>query len=337
MAEYLDKAGLKVALSKLKDYVDSKAASSSSYTYTINVTTSDGTSTSGWKVLVGGNIYYTKQTYNCDSNGQIQITIAADGNAPAYIKGYDVNGYTTPTAITATEWDKKDITFNLVYEKLPIGVYLAIGDQEGNITNFIEPDSVTGEEESAMGVYIGTSDCQFVMCGYSPAVRYVYGSKYKKNDYSNHDSDFDGWGNTLKIVAAENDTSTTAGSQIGSSDIAAAVAIYNGNVAWTWLSNNPNGYFEPQAYLPSYGEAAAIMYNRETISNIISSFEYIGQDDLQLADYLLNSKYTFWTSTAYSDSYAWCWATNVFNYTVRTLTQFVIPVSQPWRRYAGEE
>ncbi len=230
---------------------------------TVTVSASNGASMSGQKITVNGTAYTYSSAFSVKIPYGTYYTVSAN----------DKSGYSTPSAQTFTA-NQATRSVTLTYTYNPTGVYIL--DTDGNLTTAANWN--TANNSKAVGVFVGTDNCKFVIApdsdgtstwgGYGTTISGIVttiDSTTAKKDYA-------GSANTDKII-----------SQLGASNAKAA----NYCKSYTF-KNGKSGY------LWSLGEMQAAYDNKSAIDTALSK---IGATAMSTSYY--------WTSTQYDSYYAW--------------------------------
>ena len=192
------------------------------------------------------------------------------------IKSSDVSGYTTPSeqSFTASQPARN---VDVVYKEIETGIFIYRIDTD----TLISPESWNTNNDYALGVAVITEKCKFVISksDYSDTIQWGgHGTDIATltnyTDATIASSDFDGVGNTAKIIAA-----------VGAGSYAAMSCF---RYEWTDLYGDIHN-----SYLGSAGEWKVVDDNYTKINEAL---ELIG------AQYLGSG---YWTSTEESANYAW--------------------------------
>ena len=230
---------------------------------TVTVSASNGASMSGQKITVNGTAYTYSSPFSVKVPFGTSYTVSAN----------DKSGYSTPSAQTFTA-NQAARSVTLTYTYATTGVYIL--DTDGNLTTAANWN--TANNSKAVGVFVGTDNCKFVIApdsggtltwgGYGTTISGIVTT----TDSSTAKKDYAGSSNTDKII-----------SKLGASNAPAA----NYCKSYTF-KNGKSGY------LWSLGEMQAAYGNKSAIDTALS----------KIGATAMNTSY-YWTSTQYSSDYAW--------------------------------
>ena len=230
---------------------------------TVTVSASNGASMSGQKITVNGTAYTYSSPFSVKVPFGTSYTVSAN----------DKSGYSTPSAQTFTA-NQAARSVTLTYTYATTGVYIL--DTDGNLTTAANWN--TANNSKAVGVFVGTDNCKFVIApdsggtltwgGYGTTISGIVTT----TDSSTAKKDYAGSSNTDKII-----------SKLGASNAPAA----NYCKSYTF-KNGKSGY------LWSLGEMQAAYGNKSAIDTALS----------KIGATAMNTSY-YWTSTQYSSGDAW--------------------------------
>ena len=175
------------------------------------------------------------------------------------VKANNVSRYITPKIQTFTASQPLRI-LNVIYETIPLGVFAQ------GVSGRLYTKDEWAEQETLNGVAIVTENCSFLIQNIAEKDLSILPGTSLPIDmpyYFSPGEDYDGKGNTNKLLTLSNNTSYAAG--------------------YCYSCVTPNGQ---HGYLPSYGECIAYRENRHAISEFFSPQSLFGN--------------TIWSSTIYA-------------------------------------
>ena len=192
------------------------------------------------------------------------------------VSASSVFGYGTPVKLSYTAGVSTSRAVVISYKYIPIGIY--IYDTDGNFTK--ADDWKTANNGKAVGVSVRTENSSFVIAP-------TYDSETKS--WCKYNTTISGIVTSTDSVTAKKDYA----GELNTDKIIAQLGIGNAPAAEYCRSLTfKNG---KKGYLWSLGEAYDAYSNKESINAAMSK---IGGTEIQ-------DDYEYWTSTQYSDNYAW--------------------------------
>ena len=184
----------------------------------------------------------------------------------------------------------------LTYSTVETGVYIYTKQD----TLVSADDWNSSNNTNAVGVYVGTDSCRFIIAPEDVSTSAAWGTygtsvsgAYNTTSESMAEADYAGQANTAAIISQDTSTSNKA------ADYCNSYTFKNGK----------------SGYLPAFGEWYQAYYNKSAVNTAMS----------KIGGTAMNTSYYYWSSTQYSSGYAWIlnWSNGYVDYDYKSRSYYV--------------